>query len=274
MKSADLHIHTYFSDSTFSPEEAVVAARKEDVSCISIVDHDTVSGIEPTLAAGVKEGVEVIPGIELSSEYQGIEVHILGYLIDFHNERLLSRLKQLSEVRVARIYEIVDKLKSLGVPLEADSVFSLSTQGTVGRLHVAEALVKSGAVANIREAFTKYIGEGCPGYVLGFRVSPQEAVQLILGAGGIPILAHPYMLHSEQIIMDMIGFGIKGLEVYYPEHTAKMVEKFEGFVQKYHLLATGGSDCHGSIKPHISVGSTRIPYGLVELLKEAQRENG
>jgi predicted metal-dependent phosphoesterase TrpH len=271
MTYADLHLHTAFSDSTYSPEALVAAAKKAGLGCIAVVDHDTVAGIRPSLEAGENGGVEVLPGIELTAEYQGLEVHILGYLIDCQNAALIEQLENLKNIRVERIHQMVAKLQKLGMELEADDVFSLAGQGTVGRLHLARAMVKKGLVRSTGEAFARFIGEKGPGYVLGFRLAPKEAVELIKKAKGVPVLAHPYSLNRDELIPELINCGVMGLEVYYPEHTPSKREAYTAMAEKYHLLMTGGSDCHGSAKPEVKIGSIKVPYALVEKIKSAQQ---
>ncbi len=273
MKFADLHLHTLFSDGTYTPQELMEEAKKCDLSCIAVVDHDTVSGIAPVLESAGSKDMEVLPGIELTAEYRGMEIHILGYLIDYKNKELVEKTELLRRNRIERIYKITDKLKSMGVSLSAETVFGLAKLGTVGRLHVARAMVKEGLVSSTFEAFAKFIGDRCPAYVLGFRLSPQEAIGLIKNSGGIPVLAHPYTLNQNDALDKIIGYGIMGLEVYYPEHSEHMVNFYLNLAGKYNLLATGGSDCHGAAKSEVKIGSVKIPYELVEKLKAAKEKN-
>lgn len=270
MKFADLHLHTLYSDSTYSPFQLIEAAARKGLACIAVTDHDTVNGIAPAMEAALNSDVEILPGIELTAEFEGLEIHILGYLLDQHNKNLLSKLENLRKIRIERVKKIVKKLKDLGLNLEAESVFELAPGGTVGRLHIARAMVKERLVGSIGEAFFKYIGDRCPAYVLGFKLSPHEAVKLIKDAGGIPVLAHPYALKNDKLIPRFVEFGIMGLEVYYPEHTSGMINSYLGLAKKHHLLVTGGSDCHGAAKPEVKIGSVKIPYKLVEDLKAAK----
>lgn len=271
MKCADLHLHTVFSDSTYTPEELISESLKNGLSAVAVVDHDCTDGIEPAIKIGEDKGIEVLPGIELSAEDAGQEVHILGYLIDYKAKRLVEKLGFLRKNRVERIYKITDKLKELGLELKADSVFELARHGTVGRLHVARAMVKEKLVGSIAEAFRRYIGDKCPAYVCNFRFSPAEAINLIKEVRGIPVLAHPYTVSNDELIPALSGQGLMGLEVYYPEHSQSTVNFYLGLARKYNLLVTGGSDCHGSAKPGIKIGLVKIPYGLVENLKEAKQ---
>lgn len=270
MKFADLHLHTIFSDGTYTPQELISQSVKSGLSAIAVVDHDTVSGLEPTIKIGKIKNIEVLAGIELSAEYDGMEVHILGYLIDYKRKELIDKLEFLKKNRIERIYKIVDKLKNMGVTLEAESVFDMARHGTVGRLHVARAMVNTGLVGSIAGAFRKYIGDKCPAYVCNFRFSPSEAIKLIKEINGIPVLAHPYTLNKDELIPDFVDCGLMGLEVYYSEHTQAMINFYLGLARKYNLLITGGSDCHGNAKPEVKIGSIKIPYELVEKLKEAQ----
>jgi 3',5'-nucleoside bisphosphate phosphatase len=270
MKYADLHLHTVFSDGTFTVRELISESLKENLSAISIVDHDNVAGIHPAIEISKAEGIEVLPGIELTAEYDGKEIHILGYLIDYRDEKLINKLEGLKKNRVERIYKITDKLREMGIDLNPQAVFDIAKYGTVGRLHVAMALVKEKKTASVQEAFYKFIGDKCPAYVGGFKLSPEQAIKTIKDVGGIPVLAHPYIIHDDELIFKLLDYGLMGLEVYYPEHSQSMVNFYSKFCENNGLLMTGGSDCHGSAKPEISVGCIRIPYELVEKLKQAK----
>lgn len=272
MKFADLHLHTLFSDGTDTPEGLIEAAEKAGLSCIAVADHDTVLGIAPALESAKSKEIEVLPAIELTTEYDGLEIHILGYLFDYKNKGLIKKLALLKKNRIERIYKILDKLKNIGLRLKAEAVFELAPLGTVGRLHIARAMVKAGLVASVAEAFARFIGDKCPANVLGFRLSPQEAIKLIKDTGGIAVLAHPYTINREDLIPRIIRYGIMGLEAYYPEHSPQMVNAYLDLAKEYNLLVTGGSDCHGSAKPQVKIGSVKIPYELVEKLKAAKEK--
>lgn len=263
-------MHTIFSDSTYTPDELVADAKKCGLSCIALADHDTVDGIEETIAAGRALSIEVLPSIELTAEYDGLEVHILGYLIDYKDERLLTRLGVLKKIRVERIYKIVDRLKAINISLDPQTVFDIAKGGAVGRLHIARAMVKEGVVGSTGEAFARFIGDRGPAYVCGFRFEPKEAMKLIKEVGGVPVLAHPYSLKRDELIPEFVECGLMGLEVYYPEHTQSMINFYSGLARKYNLLVTGGSDCHGKAKPEVKLGAIKIPYELVEKLKAAK----
>jgi predicted metal-dependent phosphoesterase TrpH len=269
-KLADLHVHTFFSDGTYSPEELISETAKHGLSAVAVVDHDTVDGIEAVREAAKTKDIEILPAIELTAEYEGIEIHILGYLINHKNEALKQMLTQLKANRVERVYKIIDKLNLMGVKLNPQVVFELAKKGSVGRLHIARAMAQEGLVNSIFEAFRRYIGDKCPAYVCGFRLSPYEAISLIENVGGVPVLAHPYTIGSNELIPELVKGGLKGLEVYYPEHSPSMVKFYSDLAKKLNLLVTGGSDCHGFAKPEVKIGSVKVPYELVEKLKSAR----
>jgi predicted metal-dependent phosphoesterase TrpH len=269
-KFADLHLHTSFSDGTYSPEELVSNSLKAGLSAVAVCDHDTVEALPFCLDIGLEKGLEVIPGIELSAESDSQEIHILGYFIDYKSKTLNERLQTLNKIRVERVYKIIAKLKHMGLELDPQVVFSISGSGTVGRLHIARAMHKQGLISSVYEAFHKYIGDKGPAYVLGFKFSPEKAIRLIRDSGGVPVLAHPYVIRNDDLLRELIKKGLMGLEVYYPEHSQSMINFYLDLAQRNNLLVTGGSDCHGTAKPEVRIGSVKIPYELVEKLKEAR----
>ncbi|MDD5155499.1 MAG: PHP domain-containing protein [Candidatus Omnitrophica bacterium] len=268
MRYADLHTHTLFSDGTYTPQGLVEEALKQGLDAVSITDHDNVCGIAPALEAAKHSGPEVIPGIELSAEYNCREVHILGYFIDYGSQRLAKELAVLKNNRISRIHKIVEKLDASGIKLEAQSIFDIAASGTPGRMHVALAMVKQGAAGSVYEAFEKYIGDKGPAYVCGFRFSPLEAIRLIRECGGVAVLAHPYLIDDDELIPQLVKSGLQGLEVYYPEHTQSMVNFYLSLARQHNLAVTGGSDFHGKLKPQVKIGSIKIPYELVEELRK------
>ena len=270
---ADLHIHTTFSDGTFSPEEVVRLAKKAGLKTISITDHDVIDGIEPATEEGKKLGVEVIPGIEITTEVPNAEIHILGYYIDYKLPKLNAILKKIQEDRTARIYKIVGKLDKIGVKLDPMRVIEIAGHGSAGRPHVARALLEAGLVKNIREAFEKYLGYKAPAYVSHFRLSPEDAIKLILDVRGIPVFAHPKVSNSDDILPDLLAAGLKGIEVYYSGHSKKDEKHYLGVAEKHNLLVTGGSDFHGaSNSREVELGDVAISDELVEKLAKARAE--
>ncbi len=268
MKYADLHVHTYYSDSTFSPEEVVACAKDKGLSAIAICDHDSVDGIEPCMAVGEELDVEIIPSVELTIEKKDAEIHILGYFIDYKLESLRKKLKNTQDFRIDRIHKMVDKLADHGIKIKAEDIFNLAGKGSVGRLHVAQALIKSGKVRTYKEVFDKYIGFLKPCYVSNIRFSPQEAMDLVLKAGGVPVVAHPDIMGKDEYIRELIGCGLKGIEVYHTDHKTAAVKHYEDLAKEYGLLMTGGSDCHGMGKGRVLLGGVRVPYELVDKLRE------
>lgn len=268
-KYADLHVHSHFSDGTFSPSQIVSEAKRCGLSCISITDHDTIDGIDASVReAG--EDLEILPGIELTAEAGGQEIHILGYLIDYHNRDFLKMLSGMQEVRLERIYGMCEKLKKLGVPLEPQDVFNVAGKGSVGRLHVARALLEKGHVFSISEAFIRFIGDRGLAYVGKFKMTPKEVIDGILKIKGIPVLAHPFTLGDQALIADFVKAGIMGIEAYYAEHSSYQTQEFIKMAHQHNLLVTGGSDCHGAAKNEVGMGKVKLPYEYVEKLKEAQ----
>ena len=267
MKFADLHLHTRYSDGTLTPQELVGRSIGAGLSAIAITDHDTVAGIDSAMEEAAVTGFEVLPGIELTAEYEGIEIHILGYLFDRYCPELLERIADLNKRRVERVYKIIDKLNESGLSLDPQKVFDIASGGIVGRLHIARAMAAEGLVANTYEAFQKYIGDKGPAFILGFRFSPRQAIELIKTAGGVPVLAHPNLMHKDELIPEFVGFGLMGLEAYYPEHSQGMVNFYLDMAKTYGLVVTGGSDYHGAVKPDVKLGCLKLDYKLVEELK-------
>ncbi|MDD5568730.1 MAG: PHP domain-containing protein, partial [Candidatus Omnitrophica bacterium] len=243
---ADLHIHSNFSDGTDSPEDVVRLAAAGGLTAIALTDHDTVGGLARAIAAGQSAGVEVIPGIEFTTENPRAEIHILGYFIDQANPELAETLKKIQQGRFERIYKIVEKLKGLNVTIDPEEVFELSGRNSPGRPHVARVLIRHGAVSNFKEAFNRYLDFRAPAYVPHFRLVPEEAVRLVKRAGGVPVFAHPAISNCDDLIPDLMSAGLRGLEIYYPGYYADQIEHYLGLARKYDLVVTGGSDYHGA----------------------------
>ena len=269
--AADLHIHTSLSDGSDTPEEAVKKAKEAGLKTISITDHDLVDGISRAACEGEKQSVSVIPGIEFTTESPNAEIHILGYFIDYKNDDLKSVLLKIQDGRRKRIYKMAEKLNKLGVKIDPEKVLDLSKGGSAGRPHVARVLREMGVVKTIRAAFEKYIGSHGPAYVPHYKLSPEEAIKLIRQVSGIPVFAHPAVSNCDDMIPDLISYGLKGIEVYYPGHTSDVTKYYLGLAQKYNLLITGGSDYHGeSGARDIELGDLSIPDELVDKLIEAR----
>lgn len=270
-KTADLHVHTFLSDSTFSPHEVVSYAKKLGLSAIAITDHDGVKGIEPALAFSKNNELEIIPGVEVTAEDEKSEIHILGFFIDWKDQGFLEKLKKLAQARLSRMKEMIEKLNKHGFRLSLDDLLKESNpSAAVGRLHLAQLMYKKKYVSSMEEAFKKYIGDKAPYYVKKINLTYQKAIEMILDIGGLPVLAHPHLLRRDELIPSFIKAGLRGIEVYHSEHPDKVSKYYENLAKKYNLLISGGSDCHGTGKGRILMGKVKIPYQLVEKLKEAK----
>lgn len=268
-KYADLHIHTNYSDSTLTPQEVVEQANKNDIACIAITDHDTFAGVAPTIAEAKKYNIEVISGIELSSEINEKDVHILGYLFDHNNKEFVNRLLCMQDTRMARMKKMIDKLKELGVGnIDLEEVCALAETRSVGRPHLALMLKQKGWVSDVKEAFDKYIAEGAPAYYPKYKQTPAEAIKLINEMGGVSVLAHPMITKIDELIPGLVKDGLNGLEVYYPNVSQTIVDFYESLAKKHGLVATGGSDSHGNAKKNIFIGKIKVDYAQVEQLKD------
>ncbi len=267
----DLHTHTTASDGTLAPEALVDLAAEKGLSAIAVTDHDTVAGIPPALERGAQRAVTVIPGVELGARWAGSgQMHILGYSLDHRSPRLLERLAWLRARRRERGEEIVKRLQATGVKLSWDRVLKLAGVGSVGRPHVARALIESGQVRDIAEAFDRYLSPGRPGFAEKIQFTSREAIKLICAANGVAVLAHPSTLKlpSDQLdsaITNLMGEGLRGIEVYWTKHNPDEREQYRALAERHGLIATGGSDFHGSNKPEIELGA-----GLDGQFDEAQ----
>ncbi|MDP2653963.1 MAG: PHP domain-containing protein [Candidatus Omnitrophota bacterium] len=264
-----MHIHTHFSDGTSSPREVVEEAVQARLGCIAITDHDTVDGIVPAREAAASFGLEVLAGIELSSEDAGKDVHILGYLFDLAHEGFQRAVEQFQQARTDRIHRMIEKLKTVGVDnITFEDVAALAQSRALGRLHLATVLKAKGHINDVRQAFPRYIGEGAPAYEPKFKITPEGAIDLIHQAGGIAVMAHPMVTNKDEIIPRLVEAGLDGLEVYYPNTSGTVIQFYEGIAQKHGLLRTGGSDAHGKAKRNTWIAKTMIPYDLVDRMKE------
>ena len=267
MKFADLHLHTHFSDGTFSPEELTGHARRLGFAALALTDHDSVEGCAPMAAACSAVGIEVITGTELTAEHNDIEVHLLGYFLDTQNQKLLAEIAKFQSVRQNRIREMVAKLNQLNVPLEVESVFALANCKSPGRPHVARALVKAGLCKSSDEAFERFLKKNRPAWVPKAKMSALEGVELIHQAGGLAVMAHPGLNRTDEIIPALVDAGLDGIECFHTKHSTKTAERYLEIADKFHLLVTGGSDCHGFSKGKPLIGTVRLPYEHVEKLK-------
>ena len=270
--SADLHLHTFFSDGTYSPEELVAQAIREELHVVALTDHDTVEGCGRTAAACHAAGIEFISGTELTAEQDGHEIHILGYGMDLENQRFLAEIGKFQAVRQDRIREMVQRLNRANVPLQAEEVFALANCRAPGRPHVARALVQAGLVGSLDEAFERFLKKNRPAWVPKFKISAADANALIHQSGGVAVMAHPGLNRSDEVIPSMVESGLDGIECFHTKHSAATSEHYLQIAERFHLLVTGGSDCHGLSKGRPLIGSVRLPYHYVEKLKNKAAE--
>lgn len=277
---ADLHMHSVFSDGTDEVPAIVAKAKAAGLSLMSLTDHDTVKGVGLALEEGEKQGIKVLPGIEIST-YAVCEVHILGYNIDINNDRLLTRLAEIEDKRHERIKAILTNLKKYNIELDEEKIFDRI--GTVGRMHIAKQLLAKGYCQTITEAFDRYLGERGIAYVPSKRITPLEGVKLIKAAGGLAVVAHPLIFCQKGKLDDLIGglktYGLDGLEVYYPTHSLDDTAKLYDLAKKNRLIATGGTDYHGLNKKGVEPGDVdyvpdRFALEKFGLIKRERRNDG
>ena len=273
MKFADLHLHTHFSDGTFSPEELTGHAQRLGFAALALTDHDSVEGCVRMAAACQAAGIEFITGTELTAEHNDTELHILGYFVDGQNEKLLTEIAKFQAVRQNRIREMVAKLNQLNVPLEVESVFALANCKSPGRPHVARALVKAGLVRHLDEAFERFLKKNRPAWVPKAKMSALEGVGLIHQAGGLAVMAHPGLNRTDEIIPALVDAGLDGIECFHTKHSTAMSERYLEIADKFQLLVTGGSDCHGFSKGKPLIGTVKLPYEHVQKMKERRALN-
>ncbi len=279
----DLHIHSTASDGTFSPAQLLAMTVKAGLGAIAITDHDSIAGAREALIEGIPPALGFLTGVEISAEpppsYPGSgSIHVLGYAIRLDDPELNRALEKLREARQNRNPEIIRNLKRLGIPISLEEVEREAGDGQPGRPHIAALLVKKGVVGTIDEAFDRFLGNGRPGYVEKFRIECSQAITLINAAGGIPVLAHPCLLELEtdgqldELLQEMIAMGLKGLEVYFTDHTPEQTRRFADRAARYELLMTGGTDFHGATLPDVRMGvgkgGLHVPYALYERLIE------
>ena len=271
---ADLHLHTNFSDGTYTPEELVCQGKQLGLQAMALTDHDTVEGCPRMAVACAAEGIEFVPGTELTAEFRGNELHLLAYFIDLGNKEFLTEVTRFQNVRQNRVREMVARLNELNVPLRAEAVFAIANCRSPGRPHVARALVQAGICATLDEAFERFLRINRPAWVPKFKISCLEAIALIHRAGGVAVLAHPGLNRTDEMIPEMAEAGMDGIECFHSKHSTSTACHYLELADQYHLLVTGGSDCHGMNKGKPLIGSVKLPYQHVEKLKEkaAQRK--
>lgn len=266
----DLHIHSTFSDGTCSIPELIQAALERNLRAIAITDHDCIDGISRADEIGRAQGIEVIPGVELSCEIDGKDIHVLGYMLDIENTGLIHKLHEMKQARYARAEKMIRNLNRQGVDLRFDTVLKIAGEGAIGRPHIAAAMLKEELIYSFREAFDKYIGYDSPAYVEKMTLHPREVFQIILDAGGIPVLAHPGVTGIDERIPEFSRMGLRGIEAYHSEHPPPVQKYYADYARRHGLLVTGGSDFHSTNQTRAEIGSPSVPYGVVEALRSMQ----
>lgn len=271
--SVDLHTHSTYSDGLLSPAELVAEAATRGVRFLGLTDHDTIAGIPEAQAAGASLGVEIVPGVELSTSLSGGEdVHLLGYFIDITHPELLAGLAEFAAARQERAARILARLREIGIALDEEAVFAQARHGTIGRPHIARELVAAGHAADLSDAFGRYIGRNKPAYIPRPRVDPRDAIALVTAAGGVPVLAHPFSPGGVEGVLDrLIPAGLRGMEVDYGEYTPADRETLRQIAARRGLIATGGSDHHGpGVRGQArELGSAPVPLAAVTNLRAA-----
>jgi predicted metal-dependent phosphoesterase TrpH len=277
-KKVDLHTHTLASDGMNSPAQNVKMAKDLGLSAIAITDHDTVAGLEEALAAGKQYGIEVIPGVEISTVMNGQDIHILGYFIETKDQVFLDRLEKLRRIRTTRNEMIIDRLRELNIEITFQEVMegldSKSGDDTVGRPHIADVLIRKGIVRSMAEAFELYLGKHGKAFVNPPRITPFEAIQWIREAGGTAVIAHPGIYEDDEIVKAIISHGVDGIEAYHSDHTSEQEQKYHDLSQAHQLITTAGSDYHGERQGsvfHGPIGNRSITAEVIYLLKKNRK---
>jgi predicted metal-dependent phosphoesterase TrpH len=277
----DLHTHSTASDGSFTPKELVRLARDIGLSAVAITDHDTIDGIDEALEEGRLSGIEVVPGLEISVDFE-TEMHILGYFFGNNYLNMAPVLKELKEHRERRNPKIINRLKELGFDISLEEIEKKAGSKIISRPHIARALLEKGYVESINEAFEKYLARGRPAYFRKEKLLPEEAIKEIRRAGGLPVLAHPIYLgmdfgQLDLLLLKLKSYGLIGIEAYYSDNTVEDTVRCIELAEKHGLVATGGSDFHGRFKPDIRLGTGRgqlkVPYEALQQMKEALRHN-
>ncbi|NGQ95427.1 PHP domain-containing protein [Brevibacillus sp. SYP-B805] len=275
-KRADLHTHTLASDGTCPPAENVRLALEAGLAAVAITDHDTVGGIAEAVEAGERLGIEVVPGVEISSAAKGQDIHVLGYFVPYGDEAFQAEMAKLRDTRHERNQMMIARLRELGIDITLEQVYERKkgTDKTIGRPHMAEVLMELGVVGSMEEAFEKYLGKGGLAYVNPPRISPQDAIRLIKRFGGVAVLAHPGLYDDDELVEELIVFGLDGIEVWHPDNDQDDRKSYIRLAEEYGLVMTGGSDFHGwrGEEPfHAMLGASTAPTEALDQLRRIAR---
>ncbi len=278
MNQVDLHMHTNHSDGTFRPRELVRHAKEKGLTCISVTDHDTMSSFDECADEAKKIGVELIPGIEISAQFEPGTLHILGYFLDPGQSELQSTLASIQKARLERNPQIIQKLNQLGVSITLAEVEAESGGKQIGRPHFARVLLKKGVVKSMEEAFDKYLGKGQSAYIDKRRLSSRESIQRIRKAGGIAVIAHPKQMKLDEKSLEkeferLASEGLGGIEAYNSCQSAAEAGLYKRIAKRFNLFVTGGSDFHGTNKPDVQLGSlgngAALGYEVIQQMKSS-----
>ena len=281
MKKADFHVHTNYSDGVFSPEKIVDTALDAGLEAIALTDHDNILSYKIAQdylkSINRQNDLEIIQGVEINTLYKNHEIHILGYFMDVQNADFQNLIKTQQDARVKQTFEIIDLLdKKEGIKIFYDSIKAqVAEGGSIGRPHIAKAITSAGGTSSVIEAYSKYINDKSPVYVQRNTVSPQDAVEIIYDAGGVPVIAHPHDIDiAENLIKDLMSYGLRGIEAYHRKHSPAVVEYFSSMAERLGLIVTGGSDFHAPnlLNGQILLGKHFIPEWIYDkLIQEKKR---
>ena len=289
MRNIDLHVHSTFSDGSETTEKLVKLAAEAKLAAFALTDHDTTDGYKSLYEAASKHNVgipkeeqlEVLPGVEISAAYKNKDIHILGLLVDPNDSEFNALLKAAEKERISRNIKMIENLKSVGLPISYEEIVAASPDSIITRAHFGKYLVEKGIVPDYPSAFEKYLGDDTPYYVARKFTSPKDAIKGIIKAGGVPVLAHPIIYRLpiselEVLVNTLINYGLRGIETIYSSHSKQDENYVRGLAKRKGLIITGGSDFHGKPKPAINLGigrgNLRIPYSILENLREEQKK--
>lgn len=269
----DLHMHSTFSDGALGVRELIDFCLEKGLSAMAVTDHDNIDSFEEGKEYADTVGMEYVPGVEISSNVDGSDIHILGYLFDHTHLRLNQTLVDLRARRRIRAMDIVRRLEEHGVTLSYEKVAARAHGGSVGRAHIAAQLLEEEYVTTFQEAFNKYLGNDADlmSEVDAVKLSPEEAIRLILEAGGIPVMAHPSKTNRDDLLESLVEWGLKGIETYCHGQSNATYNKYREFARKHNLICSGGADFHVRRQDgRNSPGSLKVPYRVLEMLREAR----
>jgi predicted metal-dependent phosphoesterase TrpH len=265
----DLHVHSTASDGKLSPQAVVEKAATVGLNYMALSDHDTVDGVVPALqTATTFPDLEVIPAVEISTDTPEGQTHVLGYFIDYTSAELVAALDRFRDSRQLRAQRMIARLGDMGINIDWQRVQEIAGDGSVGRPHIAQALMEKKCIESFAEAFDRYIGYGCPAYVERDKITPMEAVELIVQSKGLPVLAHPYtVINPEKLVISLKAAGLVGIEAYYKDYKNAEIDKLVEMAERHRLIATGGTDYHGiDNETEVMLGGVDVPIEAVERL--------